>query len=103
VYECVPWTGHATANTWNSKPPTYTPLDRPDVITSKTREAEWQQLRSNWRLVHSIFVYLGPPSYILWNIKWPLLFNMIIAAAAYLDSIIQCVLLLLMAVPECIP
>jgi putative membrane protein len=44
---------------------------RPDLHTVKTRAREWELLKSDWRTFHALFFYLGPPSHILWNIKWP--------------------------------
>ncbi|GAX76520.1 hypothetical protein CEUSTIGMA_g3966.t1 [Chlamydomonas eustigma] len=54
---------------------------RPDLTKTKTRTSEWKQLKSEWRFFQAVFCYVGPPSHILWNIKWPYLFIMITAIA----------------------
>ncbi|KAG1666969.1 hypothetical protein FOA52_004252 [Chlamydomonas sp. UWO 241] len=51
---------------------------RPDLIRSKTRPQQWEPLQSEWRFFQAFFCYLGPPSHVLWNIKYPWLFVMAI-------------------------
>lgn len=55
----------------------YTP--RPDLHRSKTRAKEWKLLKSPWRYFHALFFYFGPPSHILYNIKYPYLLVQIIS------------------------
>lgn len=35
----------------------------------------------------AVFFFLGPPSHILWRIKWPLLVNMFIAGLITIDQV----------------
>jgi hypothetical protein len=55
-------------------------------VHSKTRAPEWAKIQSQWRWAHAYVCYLGPPSFILWRIRWPLLFNLAFAAMAALDA-----------------
>eukprot|EP00775_Hariotina_reticulata_P013776 gene13776-13897_t len=64
-------------------------IDRPDVVHSKTRPQEWCALQSEWRFLHATLFYLGPPSHILWHIKYPLLLNMAIAVLITADQVRQ--------------
>ena len=59
---------------------------RPNTSNTKTSTEDWQQLQSEWRWVHTLIPYLGPPSFILWRIKLPLLFNLSIAICITLDA-----------------
>ncbi len=56
---------------------------RPDN-QSKTRGPEWRQLKSETRFAQALLCYLGPPSHILFNIKWPFLGIMLVAVAVNL-------------------
>ena len=53
---------------------------------SKTHVPEWAKLQSQWRWAHAYICYLGPPSFLLWRIRAPLLFNLMFAALAALDA-----------------
>jgi hypothetical protein len=59
---------------------------RPDTIHFKTRASEWAKLQSQWRWAHAYVCYIGPPSFLLWRIRAPLLFNLAFAALAALDG-----------------
>eukprot|EP00798_Chlamydomonas_sp_ICE-L_P016392 gene16392-22594_t len=52
---------------------------RPDMLKSSAKE--WDLLHSQRRYLQAPFCYLGPPSHILWNIKWPWLSSVLIAIA----------------------
>ncbi|GAX74842.1 hypothetical protein CEUSTIGMA_g2288.t1 [Chlamydomonas eustigma] len=53
---------------------------RPDLCRQTTKQADWQKLRSQWRFLQALFCYLGPPSHVLFNIKWPVLCVMLVCA-----------------------
>ncbi|KAL4425523.1 hypothetical protein ABPG75_009539 [Micractinium tetrahymenae] len=53
---------------------------RPNMIDNKLRTREWEVLRSQNRYGQALLCYLGPPSHVLWNIKLPLFFCMLVAA-----------------------
>ena len=44
---------------------------RPDLLKSKTYPQQWVMLKSEMRWLQSLFHYLGPPSHILFNIRYP--------------------------------
>jgi predicted membrane chloride channel (bestrophin family) len=45
---------------------------RPDLLKSKTYPQQWIMLKSEMRWLQSLFHYLGPPSHILYNIRYPI-------------------------------
>ncbi|KAI7837078.1 hypothetical protein COHA_009076 [Chlorella ohadii] len=45
---------------------------RPDP-TAVWKQADWDRYHSSQRFVDALFCYLGAPSHILWNVRWPLL------------------------------
>jgi hypothetical protein len=62
---------------------------RPDVVTHKTRPADWRLLQSRWRYLHSFFFAWGRPTHSMARI-WPLtLFNMVIAAIICVDHMLR--------------
>ena len=52
---------------------------RPDTTHKTIRAAEWAHLRSEWRFVHSIFVYVGRPTHIIVRCRLPLTINLLVA------------------------
>ncbi|GAX81774.1 hypothetical protein CEUSTIGMA_g9202.t1 [Chlamydomonas eustigma] len=46
---------------------------RPDLLRGKAGPREWVQLKSTWRFVQALFCYVGPPSHVLFNIKFQLM------------------------------
>jgi hypothetical protein len=59
---------------------------RPDTCHKICRNPEWQHLRSEWRYVHSLFVYIGRPTRILWKVRLPLVINMIVAIVLIINE-----------------
>ena len=59
------------------------PCCRPDLHRTKTRPAEWAKLQSRNRYFQALFCYIGPPSHVLWNIKWP--FMMIVLVSVIVE------------------
>ena len=53
---------------------------RPDLVKSKTREQHWPMLKGELRFLTGISYYLGPPSHVFWNIKYPWLLVMAVTA-----------------------
>uniref|UniRef100_A0A7R9Z3M3 Uncharacterized protein n=1 Tax=Chlamydomonas euryale TaxID=1486919 RepID=A0A7R9Z3M3_9CHLO len=52
---------------------------RPDLLSSKTRPPQWRMLNSEAAYMQAFFCYLGPPSHVLWNIKWPWLVTVLVS------------------------
>ena len=46
---------------------------RPDLAKHHTREPQWKQLQSEWRYLPALMVCLGPPNFVLWSVKLPVL------------------------------
>ena len=55
--------------------------NRPDISNFRTREPEWKQLQSELRYLQALFPYLGPPNYVLWSVKYPVLAVLLISGA----------------------
>eukprot|EP00798_Chlamydomonas_sp_ICE-L_P005317 gene5317-18562_t len=64
--------------TWPFWPFNLLYVARPDMLKSSAKE--WEMMHSQWRFVQALFCYIGPPSHVLWNVKWPWLFSMLVAA-----------------------
>eukprot|EP00798_Chlamydomonas_sp_ICE-L_P016396 gene16396-22598_t len=71
--------------TWPIWPFSLIYVARPDMLNSSAKE--WKMMHSQWRYLQGLFCYIGPPSHILWNVKWPWLFSMLVSAGASLFSI----------------
>lgn len=58
---------------------------RPNTISKETRDEQWEILHDPYRYLHGLIVYLGPPSFFLYNLRIPLslLGSIIILSAVY--------------------
>ena len=45
---------------------------RPDTVNFETGKQQWSQIHDSRRYLSSLFFYIGPPTYLLWNLLLPL-------------------------------
>eukprot|EP00890_Picochlorum_soloecismus_P004911 jgi/Picsp_1/5420/NSC_02779-R1_protein len=58
---------------------------RPDTVNFETGKQQWNQIHDSRRYLSSLFFYVGPPTYLLWNLLMPLsiILAIILANATY--------------------
>lgn len=58
---------------------------RPDTVNFETGKHQWSQIHDSRRYLSSLFFYIGPPAYLLWNLLLPItiIVTIILANAIY--------------------
>eukprot|EP00890_Picochlorum_soloecismus_P002968 jgi/Picsp_1/3672/NSC_06509-R1_upf0187-domain-containing protein len=64
--------GETKPSWWNRLYATVIYDSRPNTTSKETRSEQWGKLHSPYRYLHSLFLYLGPPGYFLYNLRVPM-------------------------------